>query len=190
VIFFSSRCAGYQVKYYEHHEPRERRSITVAKLTGTRSWPVRANALLLVLQAAGLGGIGAYSVYQVDWQEVQQQVDTYATLSQGLTEAVEQAVIVVLILGVPAILALLAAFGLLLLFRMGWLLAMIVQSLTLLACLLLYAEWQEILYEEPVFIYPVMLYCIVMVLYLNSSDVRAAFQVRRRGEAGRVARGL
>ena len=170
----------------------------MAKLTGTRSWPVRANALLLVLQAAGLGGIGAYSVYRVDWQEVQQQVDTYATLSQGLTEAVEQAVIVVLILGVPAILALLAAFGLLLLFRMGWLLAMIVQSLTLLACLLLYA-WTgltsaeiapEILYEEPVFIYPVMLYCIVMALYLNSSDVRAAFQVRRRGEAGRVARGL
>lgn len=162
----------------------------MAKLTKTRSWPVRANALLLVLQAAGLGGIGAYSVYRVDWQEIQQQVDTYATLSQGLTEAIEQAVIVVLILGVPAVLALLAAFGLLLLFRMGWLLAMIVQSLTLLACLLLYAEWEEILYEEPVFIYPVMLYCIVMVLYLNSSDVRAAFHVRRRREAKRVARGL
>ena len=107
--------------------------------------------MLLVLQAAGLGGIGAYSVYRVDWR---------------------------------------AAFGLLLMFRMGWLLAMIVQSLTLLACLLLYAEWEEILSAEPLFIYPVMLYCIVMVLYLNSSDVRAAFHVKRRREAGRVARGL
>lgn len=163
----------------------------MAKLSkATRSWPVRANALLLVLQAVGLGGIGVYNVYQVDWQQVQQQLEAEATLSQKLTEAVEQAVIVVLMLGIPAVLALLAAFGFLFLFRIGWLLAMIVQSLTLLACLLLYAEWEEILYKEPVFIYPVMLYCIVMVLYLNSSDVRAAFHVRRRKETRRIARGL
>lgn len=163
----------------------------LAKLSKTtRSWPVRANALLLVLQAVGLGGIGAYNVYRVEWQQVQQQLETDATLSQRLTEAVEQAVVIVLILGIPAVLALLAAFGFLFMFRIGWLLAMIVQSLTLLACLLLYAEWEEILYQEPVFVYPVMLYCIVMVLYLNSSDVRAAFHVRRRKEARRATRGL
>ena len=162
----------------------------LAKLSKTtRSWPVRANALLLVLQAAGLGGIGAYNVYGVEWQQVQQQLETDATLSQRLTETVEQAVVIVLILGIPAALALLAAFGFLFLFRMGWLLAMIVQSLTLLACLLLYTEWEEILYQEPVFVYPVMLYCIVMVLYLNSSDVRAAFHVRRRKEIRRSTRG-
>ncbi len=146
--------------------------------------------MLLVLQAAGLGGIGAYNVYRVDWQQVKEQLEADAMLSQGLTEAVEQAVVIALMLGIPAVLALLAALGFLFLFRIGWLLAMIVQSLTLLACLLLYTEWEEILYQEPVFVYPVMLYCIVMVLYLNSSDVRAAFQVRRRKEVRRTARGL
>ncbi len=152
----------------------------------TRSWPVRANGLLLVLQAVGLGGIGAYNVYRVDWQEVQQQVEFEATLSPELTETLEQAIVIALILGPLAILAVLAALGFFLLFRMGWLLAMIVQALTLLACLLLYGEWEAVLYQEPVFIYPVMLYCIVMTLYLNSSDVRAAFDVRRR--TGRAAR--
>jgi hypothetical protein len=52
--------------------------------------------------------------------------------------------------------------------------------LTLLACLLLYSDWRPVSDWDPVFIYPVMLYCIVMVLYLNSSDVRAAFHVRPR----------
>ena len=154
-----------------------------------RSWPVRANGLLLILQAVGLAGIGAYDVYQVDWQEVQQQIEFEATLSPELTEAAEQAIVVALILGLPAILAVLAALGFFLLFRVGWLLAMIVQALTLLACLLLYGEWEAVLYREPVFIYPVMLYCIMMTLYLNSSDVRAAFHVRLRAGARRRAAG-
>jgi len=163
----------------------------LAKVVKARSWPVRANGLLLVLQAAGLGGIGAYNIYRVDWQEVQQQVEFEATLSPELTEAVEQAIVIPLILGLPAILAVLAALGFFLLFRVGWLLGMIVQALTLLACLLLYTEWEAILYREPVFIYPVMLYCIVMTLYLNSSDVRAAFHVKpRAGARRRAARGF
>jgi hypothetical protein len=63
--------------------------------------------------------------------------------------------------------------------------------MTLLACLLLYGEWEAVLYQEPVFIYPVMLFCILMTLNLNSSDVRAAFQVKpRAGARRREARGL
>jgi hypothetical protein len=172
------------------HKKRPGRIVT-RPATTTRSWPVRANGLLLVLEAAGLAGIGAHNVYQVNWQEVQQQIEFEATLSPELTEAAEQAIVVVLILGLPAILAVLAALGFFLLFRLGWLLAMSVQALTLLACLLLYGEWETILYREPVFIYPVMLYCIVMTLYLNSSDVRAAFHVKpRTGVRRRAARGL
>ena len=162
----------------------------MAKIAKIRSWPVRINGLLLVLQAAGLGGIGAYNVWWVDWQQV--QYDLLTSLEEtGSIEAAEQAIVVALILGLPAILAVLAALGFFLLFRVGWLLAMIVQALTLLACLLLYSEWETVLYQEPVFIYPVMLYCILMVLYLNSSDVRAAFQVKpRAGARRREARGL
>jgi hypothetical protein len=147
--------------------------------------------LLLIIQAIALAGIGAYGIYKVDWQEIQQQIEAEATLPPELAEAAEQAILVTLILALPAILAILAALGFFLLFRVGWLLAMIVQALTLLACLLLYGEWEAVLYQEPVFIYPVMLFCILMTLYLNSSDVRAAFQVKpRAGARRREARGL
>jgi hypothetical protein len=153
----------------------------VTKIAKTRSWPVRVNGLLLVLQAAGLGSIGAYNVWWVDWQQVQD--DLLTSLEEtGSIEAAEQAIVVALILALPAILAVLAALGFFLLLRVGWLLAMFVQALTLLASLLLYVEWEEVLYQEPIFIYPVMLYSVVMVLYLNSSDVRAVFHVWRRTE--------
>jgi len=46
----------------------------VAKIAKTRSWPVRANGLLLVLQMVGLAGISAYSISQVDWQQFQLDV--------------------------------------------------------------------------------------------------------------------
>ena len=50
----------------------------MAELAGARSsWPVRANGLLLVLQAAGLGGIGAYEVYRVDWQQVEADLSLF-----------------------------------------------------------------------------------------------------------------
>jgi hypothetical protein len=162
----------------------------VAELAGARSsWPVRANGLLLVLQAAGLGGIGAYEVYRVDWQQVEanlslvpETLDLPETVVLPETvEGVEHAVVTVLVFAPPAVLALLAALGFLFLLRAGWLLAMIVQGLSLLACLLLYSAW------TPIFIYPVMLYCIVMALYLNSSDVRAAFHVGQRTGLPQVA---
>ena len=153
----------------------------MTKTAKTRSWPVRVNGLLLVLQAAGLGRIGAYNVWWVDWQQVQDDLLT-SFEETGSIEAAEQAIVVALILALPAILAVLAALGFFLLLRVGWLLAMFVQALTLLACLLLYVEWEEVLYEEPIFIYRVMLYSIIIVLYLNSSDVRAVFHVWRRTE--------
>lgn len=161
----------------------------MAKLARTRSWPVRANGLLLVLQATGLGAIGAYYVYQVDWQQVQQQAEAEETLSPETIETIEHVAIVVFTLGFPAILAILAALGFLFLLRLGWLLAMTVQALTLLSCLLIYSEWEPVSDWKPFFIYPVMLYCIVMVLYLNSSDVRAAFHVRQRTGSRGAARG-
>ncbi len=68
-----------------------------------------------------------------------------------------------------AILAVLSALGFLFLFRAGWLLAMTMQGATLLGCLVLYFG------TKPEAIFPVMLYCIVMAFFLNSSNVRFAF---------------
>lgn len=146
----------------------------MAEATGARSWPVRANGLLLILQAAGLAGIAAYSIWTVDWRRLEESAASSATVLPELAEAAEHAILTVLVFGLPAALALLAAVGFLFMFQAGWLLAMIAQGLCLLACLLLFSAW------APGFVYPVMLYCILMVLYLNSSTVRAAFDVRRR----------
>ena len=151
-----------------------------AAVAATRTWPVRINGLLLVLQAAGLAGIGAYEVWRVDWRRLAEDTTGTAGLPE-LEQAAEHAIITAFIFGPPAILALLAASGFLFMLRAGWLLAMIVQGLSLLACLLLYSAW------TPVFVFPVMLYCTLMVLYLNSSTVRTAFQVKpRRQRSARV----
>lgn len=133
---------------------------------------MRANALLLLLQAAGLAGIAAYSIWAVDWQAFAQVGE--GTVLIELEDEAEHAVITALVFGPAVLLALLATVGFLFMLKAGWLLAMISQGLTLLACLLIFSSW------APDFVYPVMLYCIFMVLYLNSSAVRAAFDVRRR----------
>ena len=77
---------------------------------------------------------------------------------------------------VAVVLTLLSGFSFLLLRRKGWLLAAIAQGLSLAVCLWLYTLFQ------PGYVYPVMAYCILMVLYLNSHDVRVVF--RRKRDAG------
>ena len=66
----------------------------------------------------------------------------------------------------------------------GWLLAAISQGLSLGVCLWLYSQFQ------PWYVYPIMAYCILMILYLNSQDVRVVFLPRRsaaRQEPGGAA---
>ena len=53
--------------------------------------------------------------------------------------------------------------------RKGWLLAAIAQGLSL-GCLL----WLYTLFQ-PGYVYPIMAYCVLMILYLNSHDVRVVF---------------
>nr|MDQ3834841.1 hypothetical protein [Actinomycetota bacterium] len=82
------------------------------------------------------------------------------------------------VLFLPSIvLAVLGALGFLLFARRGWLLASLAQTLCLGACMELY---YESFWEDPGFVYPVMLYCILMILYLNSSAVRVVFHSRRQ----------
>ncbi len=120
--------------------------------------------LLLILQIIGLAGLGAYELAQVDWQRVQ----TDTSLSQQTIEVLAFALFVP-----SAIMTLLSALSFLLLRRRGWLLAAIGQGLSLGVCLWLYSELQ------PWYVYPVMAYCVVMILYLNTQDVRTIFYPRR-----------
>jgi hypothetical protein len=125
--------------------------------------PVRAIGLLLAFQVICLAGLGAHETLQVDWRGVDPEAP-----SRQVIEAVTLALFVP-----PAVMTLMSALSFLLLRRKGWLLAAISQGLNLGVCLWLYSQFQ------PWYVYPIMAYCILMILYLNSQDVRVVFHPRR-----------
>jgi hypothetical protein len=125
--------------------------------------PIRLIGLLLVVQLIGLAGLGAYEFVQVDWQRIRPEAPPPQALE-----------VLAFVLFVPsAVLTLLSALSFLLLRRRGWLLAAIGQGLSVAVCLWLYSELQ------PWYVYPIMAYCVLMILYLNSHDVRMMFHRRR-----------
>ncbi|MDQ3794384.1 MAG: hypothetical protein M3316_01675 [Actinomycetota bacterium] len=125
--------------------------------------PIRAVGLLLILQVICLVGLGAYEFLQVDWQRVRLEVPPQQVIE-----------VLALVLFAPsAVLTLLSALSFLLLRRKGWILAAIGQGLSLAVCLWLYSQLQ------PWYVYPIMAYCALMILYLNSHDVRTVFHPRR-----------
>jgi hypothetical protein len=139
----------------------------VVEPTGTSYRPVRAIGLLLILEVAGLAGLGVYEfsrfLSRIDWQRVR---------PESMTPEVVEALAVVFFLP-PAVLMILSAMGFLFMRRRGWLLAAISQGLCLGVCLWLYVQIQ------PYYVYPIMAYCVVVILFLNSQDVRAVFHVGR-----------
>ena len=135
--------------------------------------PVRAIGLLLALQVACLAGLAVHEVLQVDWRQLDpQRVVIDASSSRQVIEAVALALFVP-----PAVMTLMSALSFLLLRRRGWLLAAISQGLSLGVCLWLYTEVQ------PWYVYPIMAYCVLMILYLNSQDVRVVFHAQWRTSA-------
>ena len=118
----------------------------------------------MVLQVIGLAGLAAYELLQVDLQRLRPEVPS----SQPVLE------VLALVLFVPsAVMTLISALSFLLLRRKGWILAAIGQGLSLAVCLWLYSQFQ------PWYVYPIMAYCTLMILYLNSQDVRALFHPGR-----------
>ena len=119
--------------------------------------------MLLILEVIGLVALGGYEFLQVRWRGID--------LESLQHQAVEVAVFA---LFVPsAVLTLLSALSFLFLRRRGWLLAAIAQGLSLAVCLWLYSLFQ------PGYVYPIMAYCVLMILYLNSQDVRVVFRPRQ-----------
>ena len=129
----------------------------------TSDRPVRAVGVLLILEVLGLVALGGHEFLQVDWQRID--------LDNPPLQAVEVAAFALFV--PPAVLTLLSALSFLLLRRRGWLLAAIAQGVSLAVCLWLYSLFQ------PGYVYPIMAYCILMILYLNSHDVRVAFRPGR-----------
>ncbi|MDP9481123.1 MAG: hypothetical protein M3R38_36570 [Actinomycetota bacterium] len=129
--------------------------------------PVRAIGLLLVLQVVGIVGLGLYESTLVDWRAISPE----KAPPQGVIEVAAFA-----LFAPPAVLTLLSGLSFLLLRRRGWLLAAIAQGLSLAVCLWLYTLFQ------PGYVYPIMAYSILMILYLNSHDVRVVFRPGREAE--------
>jgi hypothetical protein len=135
--------------------------------------PIRVIGGLLVLEVIGLAVLSAYEFTQVDWRSV--RLD--ATPPQQVIEVLAFALFLP-----SAVLTLLSALSFLLLRRKGWLLAAIGQGLSVAVCFWLYSTLQ------PWYVYPIMAYCVLMVLYLNSRDVRMTFYPRREAaKPGRAA---
>ena len=126
--------------------------------------PIRLIGLLLMVQVIGLIGLSAYEFVQLDWQRI--ELDATPP-----PQAIE--VLAFLLFAPSAVLTLLSALSFLLLRRKGWILAALGQGLGLAVCLWLYSQLQ------PYYVYPIMAYCTLMILYLNSHDVRTRFHPRR-----------
>ena len=124
--------------------------------TGYR-WPLRAISLLLFLQMLWLCGITAYFAQQIDWE--QELADPMAVVAP------------------LAVLLLVTAVGFFFRRRFAWHFAMTAQGIMLLGSLTIYFFTVSHLRDSHL-LYLSMLYCILMVLYLNTSDVRMAFHVR------------
>jgi membrane protease YdiL (CAAX protease family) len=142
--------------------------------------PVRVVGALLLLQLVGLASIGVYLFSSIDWDRLLTLIDDRVqTLPEPLEQQLEQAILFAIFFLPPAVLLLVAGLGFILLRRRGWLLASVAQSVVLLACLFAYPD------PRPGFAYPIIAYCILMVLYLNSRDVRAVFHSKRITPASR-----
>ena len=120
-----------------------------------RPWPVKMLTWLLIIQGIGLLLIGLFNVeLETGLQRILVESSFFASL--------------------PAlgILALVAAAGF---FRPrpgAWVMAMLVQGLTLLITLLFYFRYRS----ENLFLYAIMVYSIIMVLYLNYAQVPLVFR--------------
>src|SRR5215208_3485036 len=119
-------------------------------------------------------GFGVWLFSAIDWDRILALADEQAqNLPQPLERQLEQAVLYLIYFLPPAILLLLAGLGFVLLRRRGWMLASVGQALIMLACLFYYGA------SRPWYAYPIIAYCILMILLLNSRGVRAVVGRRR-----------
>jgi hypothetical protein len=133
-------------------------------------WPVRAISLLLVIQALGLLGISAWLIIGVDWESEFAFVFLSLTALDTLSFSTMFALI--------AVVGLFTSVAFFLRRHSAWLVAMTLQGVILSFCLWIYFLTTSHL-RASLFIYFIMLYSVLLVLYLNTTDVRRAFAVRQ-----------
>ncbi|MCG2769016.1 MAG: hypothetical protein ABIK79_09725 [Chloroflexota bacterium] len=148
--------------------------------TTRRSHSVTMAGLLLLTQALGLLAYGP--ILTTLFGQSEASAPAFELLSVGRSFSLSHGVgtsILFMPLSLPA---LLAGIGLLRLRPSAWTLAMLTQGLSLTMALVIYSR------DKPIYIYPLMIYSIVAVLYLNYNDVQVAFRPKPRSHSRRDAR--
>jgi len=135
--------------------------------------------VLLILQVVAMVGFGVWLFSNIDWDRILALANEQGqNLPKSLEKQLEQAILFVISFLAPAVLLLLAGLGFVLLRRRGWMLASVAQAIIMMACLFFYTD------PRPWFVYPIIAYCILMILYLNSQGVRSVVHSRRMAPAG------
>ncbi len=139
----------------------------------------RILGMLLILQVVAMVGFGVWLFSNIDWDRILALANEQGqNLPKPLEKQLEQAILFVIYFLAPAVLLLLAGLGFVLLRRRGWMLASVAQAIIMMACLFFYTD------PRPWFVYPIIAYCILMILYLNSQGVRSVVHSRRMAPAG------
>lgn len=139
----------------------------------------RILGVLLILQLVAMVGFGVWLFSTIDWDRILTLANEQAqNLPKPLERQLEQAILYAIYFLAPAILLLLAGLGFVLFRSRGWMLASVAQAIILLVCLFFYTD------PRPWFAYPIIAYCILMILYLNSQGVRTVVHSRRMTPAG------
>ena len=121
-----------------------------------------------------------YYFSRVDWEQIDiASIAGQMTISSFVLRPLTEAMIYGGVFLPFAILLLMSMAGFIRLRRAAWLLAMVCQCGILLSCLLIYFD-SDLRLSQSNLLYLLMLLGILLVLYLNSSDVRVAFDTRRQ----------
>ena len=139
----------------------------------------RILGVLLILQVVAMVGFGVWLFSNIDWDRILALANEQGqNLPKPLEKQLEQAILFGISFLAPAVLLLLAGLGFVLLRRRGWMLASVAQAIIMMACLFFYTD------PRPWFVYPIIAYCILMILYLNSQGVRSVVHSGRMAPAG------
>ena len=137
-------------------------------------WPVRIVGLLLFLQAFLISGVTVHFAQQVNWERELEDIMLSVWALDILMWVATLAPVILLLL--------VTSLAFLLYRRFAWLLAMTLQGLILLRCLILYFGSNSLLRDSR-WIHLIMLFAIVLVLYLNTTDIRLAFTTEQHHES-------
>lgn len=123
-------------------------------------------------------GLGVWLFASIDWDALVNLSNKpgqirLQTTDKSVVKDFERAILFTVYFFAPVVLLLLAGLGFVLLRRRGWMLASVAQALIMLSCLFFYGD------SRPWFAYPIIAYCILMILLLNSRSVRAVVHRRR-----------